>query len=608
MIMKRNPLTKEARLLLKACALSTALLAGTSFAADTTLLDTLFKNGVINQKQYDELLKAGSTGGDSSAALLEVLQKNGAITKDQYGSLNTQAKKAAKSKMVEVNEPGSWPYQEKTGDKWKDTTRVTIGGSGFDGLAITSGPDPKHPDFAFRFGGQVQPTSQLAMNPTSGNTTTAGVPFYNPNTQLASGLGMRRLRTDFQGTFFRDIDWRFEYDFMRGFGNTGGSTASGITYAWVRYRPVDTVNLVFGQQNAATSMESYGSNRYITFQERSLTNNAFWEAGNMNKYNMGFIVEYADKVFDMPVTLRPGIVTESIGNVNSGLAGTDSSTNPNGNNNRNNQQGHWQGNQSYAAIGRATIAPYKDKEGNLVHVGVNGYWRNINNTFNNGALTNGGWSFGAQPDTSVDRTTMITTGNLTNGAVAGGTGKSHIVQSIGYFGGELAGVWGPVHFTSEGQVAQINGTNYGSDYLWGTYAQAGWFVTGESRRYNNGTGTWDRVLPKENFLFGSGIGAIELAARFDVMNLNSNNISGGNMDAFTLGANWYMTPRLRLTTNWVHTLSINTKGTNGPNAATTTGYNTCTATGGGTTATSTGTSCYNGQSYNAWMTEVFFDF
>lgn len=601
--MKRNPLTKEARMLLKACALSTALFAGASFAADTTLIDTLFKNGVINQKQYDELLKAGAAGGDTNA-LLDVLKQNGAITKDQHGALTAQAKKAPKT--VDVNYPGSWAYQEKTGDKWKDTTRVSIGGTGFDGLSITSGDDPKHPDFAFRFGGQIQPTSQLSMNPTSGNTTTNGVPFYNPNSQLASGLGIRRLRTDFQGTFFKDIDWRLEYDFTRAFGSSGGTTAGGITYAWVRYRPIDTLNLVVGQQNAATSMESYGSNRYITFQERSLTNNAFWEAGNMNKYQMGVIAEYADKLFDMPVTVRPGFVTESIGAAGGGTGSTDSSSNPQGNVNRNNQQGHWQGNQSYAAIGRATIAPIKTKDGDLLHLGINGYWRNINNTFNNGVLTNGGWSFGTQPDTSVDRTTIINTGNLTN--VTGG--KTHIAQSIGYVGGEIAGAWGPVHFTSEYQAAQVNGTGYGSDYLWGTYAQAGWLVTGEHRRYNDKTGTWDRIIPKENFLFGSGLGAIELAARFDVMNLNSNNIAGGNMDAFTLGANWYLTPRLRLTSNFVHVLSINTKGTNS-NSTTATGYNTCNGAAGGTPAgvgTSTGTSCYNNQLYNAWMTEVFFDF
>ena len=38
------------------------------------------------------------------------------------------------------------------------------------------------------------------------------------------------------------------------------------------------------------------------------------------------------------------------------------------------------------------------------------------------------------------------------------------------------------------------------------------------------------------------------------LDLNEGPVAGGQMDNFTLGLNWYLTPYLRWTGNWVHSL------------------------------------------------------
>jgi len=54
-----------------------------------------------------------------------------------------------------------------------------------------------------------------------------------------------------------------------------------------------------------------------------------------------------------------------------------------------------------------------------------------------------------------------------------------------------------------------------------------------------------------------GIGAWELAVRYSQLNLNSNDIRGGNEKDLTVGLNWYTTPNLKLMTNYVNVLEVN---------------------------------------------------
>ncbi|MGH8499518.1 MAG: porin, partial [Methylococcales bacterium] len=143
-----------------------------------------------------------------------------------------------------------------------------------------------------------------------------------------------------------------------------------------------------------------------------------------------------------------------------------------------------------------------------------------------------------------------------------GTPGFRQANSVAMFGAELAGVFGPFHAEAEYMQAQISGYGYSDqDLLQGYYVQGGWFLTGETRPYNEKKGTWDRLIPERNFLFGNGWGAWELAARYDLADLNSRNIHGGSLGVGTLGLNWYLTPRVRFMMDWVHVFSTQTAST-----------------------------------------------
>lgn len=492
----------------------------------------------------------------------EKVQKSAAAKDEIQKEVKKQVEAATKAQVAEKPE--------------KDAARVKLGANG---LEFESNDG----NFKTRLGGRIQVDSQINWND----------PDTPHGADLANGVGFRRARIYNEGVFFKDHAYRFEYDFARNNGNTQGITDA--YYQYIHYKPF---LVTIGQQNEGKSMESVMSNNYLTFIERSLPNNAFIEQGSNSKYQIGLTAETSDKVYDLPFTARGGITTESVGapgpgNSSDNSQGTSNSsggTNANGTNiNRN----AFSGDTSYQLVGRTTLLPYKDHDGNLIHTGAWGSWRSVNNNFNpDGTVRTGGWRYQSQPDSAIDRTNWIDTGNLTTAKTATNPRE---VNNIAMFGAELAGVFGPTHLEAEYMQAQISGHGYSSsDLLQGFFVQGGWFLTGETRPYDEKKGTWGRLVPKKNFLFGDGWGAWEVAARYDTMDMNTKHINGGSIDIGTLAINWYLTPKVRLLTDWVHVFSTNT-GSAGS----------CSFPDQGKNA---GIACFNGLSPNIWQTAVRIDF
>ena len=86
----------------------------------------------------------------------------------------------------------------------------------------------------------------------------------------------------------------------------------------------------------------------------------------------------------------------------------------------------------------------------------------------------------------------------------------------------------------------------------GFYVYGSYFLTGENRRYNTKSGSFDMVKPKKNFKWGESLGAIELAARYSALDLADEDISGGRLQDTTVGVNWYLNPNMRIMLNYVH--------------------------------------------------------
>ena len=79
----------------------------------------------------------------------------------------------------------------------------------------------------------------------------------------------------------------------------------------------------------------------------------------------------------------------------------------------------------------------------------------------------------------------------------------------------------------------------------GGFIQAGYFITGETRTYKGGK--FNRTKPAKPLSAG-GMGAFEVAARFDTLDARS--AGDEKVDAFTLGVNWYLESHLRVSANY----------------------------------------------------------
>jgi phosphate-selective porin OprO/OprP len=117
----------------------------------------------------------------------------------------------------------------------------------------------------------------------------------------------------------------------------------------------------------------------------------------------------------------------------------------------------------------------------------------------------------------------------------------------GAVGAEAAYVNGP--FSLQGEfldslVRENDGPNLN---FYGFYANASWYLTGESRPYDRLNGKFKRLVPLRNFDFGRGgaWGAFEIAARFSYTDLDDGDVHGGKIGLMMGELNWYLHSHVR---------------------------------------------------------------
>jgi len=201
--------------------------------------------------------------------------------------------------------------------------------------------------------------------------------------------------------------------------------------------------------------------------------------------------------------------------------------------------------QTYAA--RAAWTPRK-AEGDVLHLGIAASRENPQ-----------GWTDGrgvdfdptarlrARPATALSDVRLIDSGNL---APVG-----HIRRT------GLEGIWirGPVSLQGELLRADIGRDAGLPDYTAeGGYLAASWLLTGESRPYSSG----NVANPKP----ANGYGAVELAARYSTLDLDDRGIAGGRQHDWTFGANWYLTPFVKLQANYVRARATHNGVSSAPDA------------------------------------------
>jgi len=147
---------------------------------------------------------------------------------------------------------------------------------------------------------------------------------------------------------------------------------------------------------------------------------------------------------------------------------------------------------------------------------------------------------------------------------------------------EIAANYGSFHFQNEWMLTTLN--QIGGPTIWmpGTYAQCGYFLTGESSAYNKQAGVLDyNVTPYSDF-FGlgrgrgiGGWGAWEVVARWTYVDLTCHGANPippptqptppspnfGVLNESTLGLNWWWNRYTRVQFNWIHSMPNYQNGT-----------------------------------------------
>jgi phosphate-selective porin OprO and OprP len=108
-----------------------------------------------------------------------------------------------------------------------------------------------------------------------------------------------------------------------------------------------------------------------------------------------------------------------------------------------------------------------------------------------------------------------------------------------HWGAELLWNQGPVSVLGEYAEAQVSSVEANDPQFRGYYATASWVVTGEHRPYDKKVGYARRVMPAHRW------GALELIARYGIVDCTDKGIDGGYMKKWFVAANWWATRRWR---------------------------------------------------------------
>lgn len=371
---------------------------------------------------------------------------------------------------------------------------------------------------------------QLAIN----GRVQADYRQFSPDADAADTFSLRRARLGGTATFYKDYVVRVEGEYS--------SSSTTLTYGYFDINKFKQAKIRMGQFKPLYGMERSSSTNFIDFQERSMADSLLGST-----YDRGVMVHGA------PVA---------------GMYYSLAYINGSGTSDENNAREDTKDITARITGNIAEFAGWKDA---VVHVGgwyANGDQgsRRLASVIPVGQTEGRGVQFFS--------TTCSTAASACGGTAATANAfKDNVERTRG--GGELALAYGPVKFQSEYIRNEYEGPGYDRD-IESWYASTVWNVTGEPFAAMYKDGVFGRLKPKTNF-GAKGWGALQLGVRYSKFDASDFKTSATNAagtgvmtnspagtsdgvlvatneaDAWTLGANWILTPNTRLVANYVHT-------------------------------------------------------
>jgi phosphate-selective porin OprO/OprP len=339
-------------------------------------------------------------------------------------------------------------------------------------------------------------------------------------TDLNSGSNFRRARIGVDGKIAGDWSFSFLYDL----GGSGNEAAS-LSDAYIQYDGLGPVHLRTGAFATPQGIEDQTSASDLIFLERAASSDlARSIAGSDGRKNFLSVFAngddyYAAATWSAARSFDPAVFDS--------------------------QQ---------AAVGRLAYRLYKDADTNVIVSASGSYVFKIADS----AASPAGASaitFQNRLESTVDGTRLISTGAIN-------------ARRAAVWGVETAGNWKNLYGQAGyfGYSISRRASTLPSPSFDGWYVQGTWLLTGESRRYNTASASYQSPRPASPYDFkGKGIGAWELTARYSVLDLDyrpgiagaavvaaTGGIRGGRQEGFTGGINWYPNSVLRFLVNYTH--------------------------------------------------------
>jgi phosphate-selective porin OprO and OprP len=317
---------------------------------------------------------------------------------------------------------------------------------------------------------------------------------YSGEPDMGNGTEIRRARLYLQGKMYYDWGYKLQYDFA----NTG-SNGKGIADAFITYNGFDDLQLKVGNFKDPFMLQEQTSSKYTLFTERAIP--AAFSAGR----HIGVMASTTQKHWSLAGSLSGDAVDTDGGEDDEG----------------------------WGAGARVTFSPIDEKT-KLVHFGLAVNYRDTGDDDDA--------QFKQTPESHVAGVNIVDTGTIND------------VDDYFKVGLEAAATYGPFSAQAEYVTTSVN-RNSGRDLdfdAW--YIQTGYFFTGESRNYKS-RGAFAGVTPK-GIVGEGGIGAWEFGLRYSSVDLADADIDGGEADLMAAALNWYPTPTLRFSANYIDVLDI----------------------------------------------------
>ncbi len=365
----------------------------------------------------------------------------------------------------------------------------------------------------------------------------------NINTPYGDGIDFRRARFRVDGTLYQHLEWAAEVDFVNAFRvrnqpitatNPGftDNAVSALTDFWWQFNDMPKLGSIrIGQQKEPIGFEHLVSSRFLPLMERSYNQDTFY-GGVFNGFNPG-IQAFRNYGPDQNGVVQLGIFKPT-----------------------NNVFAFNTGDGDYSVTGRLTrLLSYGDEGRVVTHFGISARQAT--------AVSQSGVPGRIQTFRTRD---AIRSGLSTNWPVPAGIALYG--SDMQWLNTEFVVVRGPWTLQSEYLVSNMHDAraNFGDApdpnvTYHGGYIQLFRFLTDDFDNYNKKTGVFDRVKPLHAYRMPmgeeecapKGIGAIQVGARYNYLDLNNSGLNGGILHNLTAGVNWFLNPNMKLQGNYIFT-------------------------------------------------------